>query len=322
MKKMLHLYKKTVKTDSSGFTLIEMAVVLVIVGIIISIMATVLPSLIKSSKVKKARAIMEKVDYAIQGYVAANGRLPFADKGTLGKEDSETPTYFGNLPYVTLGLSSGDDAWGNRLKYGVNKDLTTTNAGNMGVALKTACSDDPVNPDKLHVDMNGTLVHMAYVIVSGGLKDEDGARGIFDGLNRVDDAVFDDPNRIIESGAYDDLMASKACTVLAGSQGFGLGSGSGNEGSSETSEICDNGTDDDGDGHIDCDDQDCFNISPCGSGEGNVSITTSSLPSGYVNSSYSATFQATGGTRIDHYRYLILRPELIDQEFKSVFKQW
>ena len=98
MKKMLHWFKKTIKTDSTGFTLIEMAVVLVIVGIVISIVATVLPSLIKSSKVKKARAILEQVDYAIQGYVAANGRLPFADKGTSGKEDSLTPTYFGNLP--------------------------------------------------------------------------------------------------------------------------------------------------------------------------------------------------------------------------------
>ena len=273
-----------------------MAVVLVIVGIIISIMATVLPSLIKSSKVKKARAIMEQVDYAIQGYVAANGRLPFADKGTSGKEDFQTPTYFGNLPYVTLGLSSGDDAWGNRLKYGVNKDLTATNPGNLGTTLKTACSDDPVNPDKLHVSINGTLTHMAYVIVSGGLKDEDGARGLFDGLNRVDDAIYDDPNRIMESDVYDDLMASKACTVLAGSQGYGSGSFNNSESSSDTTEDCSNGADDDGDGHIDCEDQDCYNISPCGTGKGNVSITTTSLPPGYVNSSYSATFQASGGT--------------------------
>ena len=296
MKKMLRWFKKAIETDSTGFTLIEMAVVLVIVGIVISIVATVLPSLIKSSKVKKARAILEQVDYAIQGYVAANGRLPFADKGTSGKEDSLTPTYFGNLPYITLGLSSGDDAWGNRMKYGVNKDLTATNPGNMGTTLKTACSDDPVNPEKLHVSINGTLTHVAYVIVSGGLKDEDGANGLFDGFNRVDDAIYDDPNRIMESGEYDDLMASKACTVLAGSQGYGSGSGSGSGSSTNTSEDCNNGTDDDGDGHIDCDDQDCYNISPCGPGGSNVSITTTSIPSGYVNSSYSATFQATGGT--------------------------
>jgi prepilin-type N-terminal cleavage/methylation domain-containing protein len=282
---------------SSGFTLIEMAVVLVIVGIIISIVATVLPSLIKSSKVKKARAILEEVDNAIQGYVAANGRLPFADNGITGEEDSATPTYFGNLPYVTLGLSSGDDAWGNRLKYGVNKDLTTTNAGTLGEALKTACSDSPINPDKLHVNINGAQSHMAYVVVSGGPKDEDGAGGLFDGLNQVDDASYDDPNRIIESGAYDDLMIAEACTVMAGSQGFGIGGGSGSgQNPSSTSEICDNGVDDDGDGHIDCDDQDCYNVSPCGPGGSNVSITTASIPSGYVNGSYSASFNATGGT--------------------------
>ena len=294
---MIHLSDNKKNSFSPGFTLIEMAMVLVIVGIIISIVATVLPSLIRSSKVKKARSILEEVDYAIQGYVAANGRLPFADKGTSGKEDSETPTYFGNLPFVTLGLSSGDDAWGNRLKYGVNKVLTTTNTGNLGEALKTACSDNPVNPEKLHVNISGELTHMAYVIASGGLKDEDGAGGLFDGLNQVDDASYDDPNRIIESGAYDDLMIAKACTVMAGSQGFGLGGGSGNgENSNSTSEICDNGIDDDGDGHTDCDDQDCYNISPCGSGGSKVSITTASIPSGYVNSSYSATFNATGGT--------------------------
>ena len=296
MKKMLPLYKKIIKSDSSGFTLIEMAVVLVIVGIIISILATVLPSLIKSSKVKQAKAVMEQVDYAIQGYVAANGRLPFADKGTSGKEDSLTPTYFGNLPYVTLGLSSGDDAWGNRLKYGVNKDLTATNSSSLGTALKTACSDDPVNPDKLHVNINGTLTHMAYVIVSGGLKDEDGFRGLFDGLNGIDDAIYDDPNRIMEADAYDDLMTAKACNVVAGSQGFGSGGGSVSGTSTATSEDCNNGTDDDGDGHIDCDDQDCYNISPCGPVQGNLSITTTSIPPGYVNSSYSTSFQATGGT--------------------------
>ena len=267
-----------------------------IVGIIISIVATVLPSLIKSAKIKKARSILEQVDYAIQGYVAANGRMPFADKGTSGEEDSETPTYFGNLPFLTLGLSSGDDAWGNRLKYGVNKDLTTTNAGNLGIALKTACSDNPVSPDKLHVNISGTLTHMAYVMVSGGSKDEDGFGGLFDGLNRFDDAIFDDPNRIIESGTYDDLMIAKACTVLAGSQGYGSGRGNGDDNNGETSEICDNEEDDDGDGYTDCDDQDCYNVSPCGPGGENVSITTTSIPSGYVNSSYSTTFHATGGT--------------------------
>ncbi|MBW2104387.1 MAG: prepilin-type N-terminal cleavage/methylation domain-containing protein, partial [Deltaproteobacteria bacterium] len=98
---------------SRGFTLIELSVVLVIVGIVISIVATVLPSLIQSAKVRKARAILEKADYALEGYLTASGRLPYADSGTDGIGDSGT--YFGNLPYRDLGLSSGDDAWANRM---------------------------------------------------------------------------------------------------------------------------------------------------------------------------------------------------------------
>ena len=58
----------------SGFTLIELAVVLIIVGVVISIMATVLPSLLQSAKINKAKAILEKTDYSIEGYIAASGR--------------------------------------------------------------------------------------------------------------------------------------------------------------------------------------------------------------------------------------------------------
>ncbi|MCP3953934.1 MAG: prepilin-type N-terminal cleavage/methylation domain-containing protein, partial [Desulfobacterales bacterium] len=50
----------------SGFTLIEMAVVLVLVGIVISIMATVLPTLIQSAKIRKGRAVIEKIDYSLE----------------------------------------------------------------------------------------------------------------------------------------------------------------------------------------------------------------------------------------------------------------
>ena len=113
-------------TDNNGFTLIEMVVVMVIVGIIISILVTVLPSLIQSSKIKKTQAILEQADYALQGYSIANYRLPYADSGTDGDED--TGVYVGNLPYRTLGLSSGNDVWGNSIKYGVYEDLTTTSS--------------------------------------------------------------------------------------------------------------------------------------------------------------------------------------------------
>ncbi|MBT8350554.1 MAG: prepilin-type N-terminal cleavage/methylation domain-containing protein, partial [Deltaproteobacteria bacterium] len=102
----------------SGFTLIEMAVVMVIVGIIISIMATVLPSLIHSGKIKKAQADLERADLALQGYISATGRCPCPDTNADGEEnrndggtqgnpaDDTCAAYVGDLPYLTLGLSS------------------------------------------------------------------------------------------------------------------------------------------------------------------------------------------------------------------------
>ena len=65
-------------TGRRGFTLIEMAIVVMIIGVIISIVSTVLPSLVRTSKIKQAQATLEKVDYALQGYILANGQLPLA----------------------------------------------------------------------------------------------------------------------------------------------------------------------------------------------------------------------------------------------------
>ena len=64
--------------DDTGFTLIEMAIVIILVGVIISIAAAALPPLILSFKIKKTEALLEKVDNAIQGYSMVHHRLPFS----------------------------------------------------------------------------------------------------------------------------------------------------------------------------------------------------------------------------------------------------
>ena len=296
--------------NRSGFTLIEMAVVIVIVGVVISIVATVLPSLIQSAKIKKARAILEKIDYAIEGSITANGQLPFADSTTDGSGDSGT--YFGNLPYRDLGLSSGDDAWGNRLKYGVYDSLTTSTPSTFCDALKTA-SSAPFNAAQLHINQSGTLTNMAYVIVSGGPKDLDNDNSFFDGLNDDDDAEFDDPDQIM-STTYDDLMMARSFAEISGIQGCGGGGEPpGPTGVENTDALCSDTKDNDGDGKPDCQDQDCCGpgVSPgiCPDGcppPDVVKIVTVPDPitGGTVGqTNYSHTFQATGGSGY-YYWYL------------------
>jgi prepilin-type N-terminal cleavage/methylation domain-containing protein len=289
--------------DNKGFTLIEMAIVMVIVGIIISIVASVLPSLIQSAKIKKARAILEKVDYAMQGYSMANDRLPCADSGTDGDED--TGIYVGNLPYRTLGLASGNDVWGERIKYGVYDALTTTSSTTFCSTLSGISTFD--DPAIIHITDQGTgqITNQAYIIVSGGPKDldDDRADRFFDGLNEGGDVQFDDPNRIEfhgdpTSSRYDDLirafslneLSQKNCTGGGGGGGGGTGAGE-----NTYPNGCSDGIDNDGDGYIDCDDQDCYGVGGCGAGGVNVTITTSAIPPGTINSAYSVTLQATGG---------------------------
>ena len=309
------------KIHESGFTLIELAVVIVIVGIVISIMATVLPSLIQSAKIKKAQAILEKVDYALQGYSMANHKLPFADSGTDGIGDSGT--YLGNLAFKDLGLSSGTDAWGNTIKYGVYDDLTATfaNGDAFCAALSAAilASATPVT-NKVYTtsaDPCGTAdANHAYVIASGGPKDLDGSNGFFDlcnGANSSADPGFNAPNKI-QAPNYDDLVRAFSLNELNQKNCTGGGGGGGGPtGVENTDALCSDTIDNDGDGKTDCHDQDCCGpgISPgiCPDGcppPDVVKITTTPDPitDGIVGqTNYSHTFQATGGSGY-YYWYL------------------
>ena len=295
-------------SSQAGFTLIEMAIVVVIAGIVISIIATVLPSLISSAKIKKAEAILEKVDYAVQGYIAANGRCPCPDTDGDGLEnriaganppaDDTCSAYVGRIPYATLGISSGLDAWQNPIRYGVYEDMIRT-------ARSTLCAQAPCslcladfvsNPDATWLRTNdGTnAVNVAYILASGGPKDLDGDSDFFDGRNASATSTFEfeTPDRI-SAANYDDLLRVGALTYLQGRLCSGSGSGGGSGGNSE---ICDDAAnqDEDGDGLVNCNDPDCASDPACVGGT-NVTIITPLLPSGVINQSYSATIQASGG---------------------------
>lgn len=333
MRKKPHVAKRNRSLGCSGFTLIEMAVVMVIAGVIISIMATVLPSLLQAGKIKKSRAILEKLNYSTQGFISATGRLPCPDISGDGKEDRNDggsagnpaddtcAAYVGDLPYLTLGLSSGSDVWGNNIKYSVYEDLIQTTAATGSNPL---CSNidtiiqhydlqhqgNPTDTSKLHITdaTGGNTRNIAYVLVSGGMKDldQDNGDGFFDGFNEGADLRFDSPDRIEFHGdplstRYDDLMQAASLTYLNGIAGCAvLAAGTGGNAGNVTGENaypngCINGTDDDGDGLIDCNDQDCFGVGGCPAGGSDPVITTDAIPGGTVGSSYGVAFQASGG---------------------------
>jgi len=301
----------------NGFTLIEMAVVVVIVGIVISIVATVLPSLIKSSKIKKARAILEKTDYALEGYLSANGRAPCPDTDGDGQEnrnDNGTPSdasddtcssYSGDLPYATLGLSSGYDNWRNRLRYGVYEDLIKTNTSGLCTSLSSFVATP--NTSWLRTNDGSVSSPQAWVVVSGGAQDMDGSGGFFDSRNETaPDAEFESPSKIVDT-TYDDLVTATSLTYINGKICTGGSGGSGGSGGT-TAENCSNGIDDDGDSLVDCVDPDCAANVQCLSAP-QVTIVGSTIPATVMGQTLSHTFQATGGESApDYYWSLVSTP--------------
>jgi prepilin-type N-terminal cleavage/methylation domain-containing protein len=301
-----HKRIKAVSPYKNGFTLIELSVVIVIIGIIISAIATLMPSLIYSSKIKKARAILEKIDYAIQGYAIANNRLPFAASTNDGIETNNT--FIGSLPYQTLGLSLGQDPWTNEIRYAVYGVTAGTNNLTATFTDKDAFCTVLTQASTAAFDL--TIAHsttaatcgsvnstnssnQAYILISGGPKDMDGVNGFFDACNDPATPTFNAPNKIMDT-TYDDLIYAFSINELIQRICGSSGGGSGGAGEDTYTNGCTNSIDDDGDTFIDCLDNDCAGHSAC-SGSGSVTITTTTIPSAALNSAYNTTINATGG---------------------------
>ena len=114
-----------------GFTLTELAIVVVIVGFLIGGLLVPLATQMDVRRVAETQRTLELARDALLGYAVANGRLPCpAAPATTGAESPAgggacTNSYDGFLPAVTLGITPTDalgyaiDAWGNRIRYAV-----------------------------------------------------------------------------------------------------------------------------------------------------------------------------------------------------------
>lgn len=139
-------------TPNRGFTLLEMAVVLMIIGLLLGGLIPTLSAQRESQQINETRKQMDDIQQALFGYALAHGRLPCPAQATLatGATDAgneatianscacKTPTGSDNtiadssaskvacpestvtgvLPWATLGINE-TDAWGRRYTYRV-----------------------------------------------------------------------------------------------------------------------------------------------------------------------------------------------------------
>jgi prepilin-type N-terminal cleavage/methylation domain-containing protein len=149
------------KTNSRGFTLIEMAIVLVIITILISGLAVPLSAQIQARRIAETNKTLEEARNALMGYamvtgVAAAGPNPTAylpcpdtlgdgtekrnaTTGVCTNKDGTTNSVngvsYGWFPWATLGTAP-QDAWGNRLRYVVISQFANSATGG-GFHLKS-----------------------------------------------------------------------------------------------------------------------------------------------------------------------------------------
>ncbi len=186
-----------------GFTLIEVAVVLVVIGV----MAGGGVSLIRVLTEKKARN--ETAEYLAQArasllsYSSINGVLPYASSDLDGSADAGVTS--GYLPFVDLQLKPVD-SYSRPLKYHLNSALATSAQATCN-AIASGLSGAPRVVD---VDGAATAFPVAAMLLSSGPRDADSDDDVFDA---VDASVTGDngsgaPNyvRYPEIDTFDDIV--------------------------------------------------------------------------------------------------------------------
>ncbi|MCG6872529.1 MAG: type II secretion system GspH family protein [Gammaproteobacteria bacterium] len=233
---------------SRGFTLLEIAIVLVVIGVILAIGASTVPWLNEKQSLERTRGLMTEAGEAVLAFSLTNNRLPcpadpalsFGDAG-FGTEDCSLAT--GSVPHEALLLPApvfdsahraityavyrnagiqADLATVTNLFDGLDEPVPVLNVSDFCQALQNG---DPAAgtgfaSTSTIITAGGcaaaNFLNQAFVLSSAGLEDADGDTNPFDGLN-VDGIAtcFASPLQGRDA-SYDDLVRAVSFSTLLG----------------------------------------------------------------------------------------------------------
>lgn len=108
---------------SPGFTIIEMTVVLVILGLLMGSLLIPMSAQMEQKRLDITRQRLETIRQTLLGFaITNNGEFPNPDKDRDGRSDSGSEDEEGYLPWVSLGIEDKYDAWGHPFRYRVVTD--------------------------------------------------------------------------------------------------------------------------------------------------------------------------------------------------------
>jgi len=144
-------FRLTRYTRRSGFTLIEIAISMLIITLLATVLLTPITTQVTQARISQAKADLDQINEALIGFALAQAkpRLPCPDATTGagandGIEDCGAinlgQTIGGNIPWVTLNVPS-IDPWGQRYQYRVNSGYTdSVNGFSLTTAPTGACN--------------------------------------------------------------------------------------------------------------------------------------------------------------------------------------
>lgn len=132
--------------SATGFTLVELAVTLVVVALLLGMLVVPLGTQMDQQRISDTTRQLDLVREALIGFAVANGRLPCpatpgvastaAGAGTENKPGANCGITDGVIPWTTLGLPE-TDAWGHRLTYTVTQEFANDPPGTLSTFLLT-----------------------------------------------------------------------------------------------------------------------------------------------------------------------------------------
>ena len=164
------------KYNSRGFTLIEIAIVMVIIGVLAGGGVSLMGMLTKRKARTETIEYLKQAQAALISFADINGRLPWADTSGDGAENAGSSS--GNLPYQTLKLSP-TDPYKRMLRYEFNANLAT----NLTVSCSALRSGLSGGPNIVDADGAASSFPIAAILVSAGTMDADSDGNVFDDIS-------------------------------------------------------------------------------------------------------------------------------------------
>ena len=222
------------RSRASGFTLIELTIVLVIVALLIGGMLVPLSAQRDLGRASETQRQLAEIKEALLGFAVANGRLP--RPATSLADGAENPAFCaddaactGYLPWAVLGVKK-TDAWSKMIRYSVtpayaNAAFTLTTVGSKKVQTRDSAGSASylIGGD----DCRLASPCAPAVIYSAGKNNwgiselgdafaDESADNVDEDANAVATTLFfaRDPSTVANGGPFDDIVTWISPNIL------------------------------------------------------------------------------------------------------------